>query len=354
MTSLLTEIEEAISRGTPETRAKALSHATDVLVRGRYDEGQIWVFGEVISRLMDELEESARAALSKVLSTSTNAPKSVVRRLALDNSIRVAGPVLQHSNRVDRSALVEVVNSKGQDHLLAVTRRGSVDKALTDVLVRRGNREVVSTLVNNKGAELSEFGFLHLVRRTANDSIVAAALGLRQDIPRHVFQQLIAKASEEVRRKLASERIDLGSVIDDAVSDATARLHAKFGPASSDYFQAKRAVRALRDQGRLNEDQLLQLAQERRFYDTTVALATLCDVPPHIVERALSNDDRETILILAKARNFSWQTAMALLFLGAPEQRMTGQALDQLEAEYSFLSQETSQEVLHVYRTRKG
>lgn len=353
MSSLLTEIEDAMSRGTPESRARALSHATDILVRGRYDEDQIWVFGEVISRLMDELEENARAALSKTLASSPNAPKSVVSRLALDNSIRVAGPVLQHSERVGRSALVEVVNTKGQDHLLAVARRKSIDSVLTDALVRRGDREVVSTLVNNKGAEISEFGFLHLVRRTANDSIIAEALGLRQDIPRHVFQQLIAKASEEVRRKLAGERVDLLPIIDDAVSDATERLHAKFGPASAEYFQAKRTVRALREQGRLNESQIHQLAQQRRFYDATVALATLCDVPPHLVERAFSNDDRETILILAKARNFGWPTAMALLFLAAPEQRMTGQALDRLETEYSFLSVETSQEVLHVYRTRR-
>lgn len=353
MSSLLTEIEDAISRGTPESRARALAHATDILVRGRYDEDQIWVFGEVISKLMDELEESARCALSKTLATSANAPKSVMSRLALDNSIRVAGPVLRHSDRIARSALVEVVNTKGQDHLLAVAQRKSVDTILTDTLVRRGDREVVSTLVNNKGAELSEFGFLHLVRRTANDSIVAEALGLRQDIPRHVFQQLIAKAAEEVQRKLVSERVDLVGAIDEAVSEATERLHAKFGPASSEYFQAKRTVRALRDQGRLNENQIHHLAQQRRFYDTTVALATLCDVPPHLVERAFSNDDRETILILAKERNFGWPTAMALLFLGAPEQRMTGQALERLETEYSFLSVETSREVLHVYRNRK-
>jgi hypothetical protein len=40
------------------------------------------------------------------------------------------------------------------------------------------------------------FGFLHMIERSEDDSILAEQLGLREKIPRHLFQQLIAKASE--------------------------------------------------------------------------------------------------------------------------------------------------------------
>jgi uncharacterized protein (DUF2336 family) len=353
MNSLLANIESTISRGTPQTRAKALEHATNLLIAGKYNEDEIWIFGELISKLMEELEERARAVLSRRMSASSNAPFQVMRRLALDDSINVAGPALQFSEKVDPSTLIETATTKGQRHLMAVARRRSVDQPVTDILVRRGDRDVVVALVDNGGASFSEFGFLHLLTRSINDSIIAEHLGTRRDIPRHIFQQLIAKASEEVRRKLISERGDLVAEINSTVIDATERLHAKFGPASKEYFQAKRTVRSLREQGRLDEKQLHAFALQDKIYEATVALAVLCNLPVHMVETALRNGDYETTLLLAKALDLSWTTAMAMLFLAAPDQRISGSKLDQLKSEYSFLNVETSQEVLQVYRSRK-
>ena len=59
---------------------------------------------------------------------------------------------------------------------------------MTDELVRRGNREVVHSVATNNGARFSDFGFLHMIKRSEGDSILAEHLGLRQEIPRHVFQ----------------------------------------------------------------------------------------------------------------------------------------------------------------------
>jgi len=82
-----------------------------------------------------------------------------------------------------------------------------VPRALvTDVLVTRGNREVVNSVANNAGARFSGSGFLHMIKRAEGDSILAEQLGLRKDIPRHLFQQLIAKASDDVKKRLEQER----------------------------------------------------------------------------------------------------------------------------------------------------
>src|SRR6202048_2273645 len=90
----LRELNEAILNGSPESRARALWHATDILIEGRYTEDQIWVFGEVIGRLSDEIEQAARAKLAKRLPQSRHAPFKFVMILAFDDSIDVAGPVL--------------------------------------------------------------------------------------------------------------------------------------------------------------------------------------------------------------------------------------------------------------------
>src|SRR5476651_2698884 len=77
--SFLQEIDEAILQGSAESRARALWHATDLLIAGRYTEDQIWMFGEVIGRLADEIEVAARARLAKRLAQTANAPINVVK-----------------------------------------------------------------------------------------------------------------------------------------------------------------------------------------------------------------------------------------------------------------------------------
>ena len=81
--------------------------------------------------------------------------------------------------------------------------------------------------------------------------------GQRSDIPRPIFQQLIAKASYEVRKKLERERPEMATKVQALVTDVTSQLHSVFGPASADYFREK-AVSALHRYGNLREDDIFE------------------------------------------------------------------------------------------------
>src|SRR6202023_2406665 len=204
--SFLQDLDEAISRGTPESRARALWHATDLLIAGRYSDDEIWTFGEVIGRPPDEIEVAARAQLARRLARFDKAPVNIIHKLPFYDSIDVAGPVLQESERLETYALVANVCTKSQPHLLAISKRKSIEETVTDVLVTRGDREVLNSVAKNDGARFSDFGFLHMIQRAEGDSILAEQLGLREDIPRQLFQQLIAKASDDVKKRLERER----------------------------------------------------------------------------------------------------------------------------------------------------
>jgi uncharacterized protein (DUF2336 family) len=352
--SFLQELEEAVSRGSAESRLRALWHATDLLIAGRYTEDEIWIFGEVIGRLADGIEVAARAQLAKRLLRTDNASINLVKKLAFDNSIEVAGPMLQHSTRLDAKTLVSNIRTKSQSHLLAITKRHSLPIVVTDELVTRGNREVVNSVATNSGARFSDFGFLHMIKRSEADSILAEQLGLRKDIPRHIFQQLIAKASDDVRRKLEWERPDLLDQIQTSVIDVTGALQSKFGPASMSYFNAKKLVAARHGRGDLNESSILEYARFHKFEETTVGLSILCSLPVDVVERALLDSSREMIMILGKALNFEWVTTMSLLFLAAKDHRISALDLDHMREEFSRLNTETSRTVLRFYKSRKN
>ena len=352
--SFLHDLDDAIVKGSAESRLRGLWHATDLLIAGRYSDNEIWIFGEVIGRLAAEIEVVARAKLARRLAHTNNAPTNVVRKLAFDDCIEVAGPVLQHSERLDAKALIANIRSKSQEHLLAISKRKLLAESVTDELVTRGNQEVANSVATNSGARFSSFGFLHMVKRSERDSILAEQLGLRKDIPRHIFHQLIAKASDDVKKKLKHERPDLAEHIHTSVTDITGELQSKFGPASQGYFRAKRTVGAQHRYGNLNEQSVLEYARLHKFEEATVGLSLLCSLPVEVVERALLDDKREMTLVLAKALEFSWETTMSLLFLGSKDHRISAGNLDNLKEEFSYLSAETSQSVLRFYQSRKS
>ena len=351
--SYLEELDNAISLGTRETRLQALWHATDLMITGQFSDEQIWTFGEVIQLLAQEIEVAARSRLATKLSSFDRAPANVVGRLASDDSIAVAGPLLQHSRVLSSDSLVENARIKSQDHLLAISKRTSLPSEVTDVLVVRGNAQVANSVARNGGAAFSSSGFLHLLKRSENDSILAESLGSRGDIPRHVFQQLIAKASQEVRRKLQHERPDLADQVKLAVTDVTGSLHLKFGPASKDYFVAKRLAGIVFEQRQLTEAKMLEYAQARKFDEAVVGLSLLCKLPVNITERALTDVTGDLLLVLTKALHFSWETTMALLFLAARDHRLSSRALEGKRKDFEKLTLDSALAVMEFYQSRK-
>jgi uncharacterized protein (DUF2336 family) len=352
--SFLQELDDAVLRGTPESRARALWHTTDLLIAGRYSDDEIWTLGEVIGRLADEIEVAARAQLAKRLARFDKAPVNIIHKLAFDDSIDVAGPVLRESERLEAPALVANVCTKGQSHMMAISQRKTIEETVTDVLVTRGNLEVVSSVVNNNGARFSDFGFLHMIQRADGDSILAEQLGLRKDIPRQLFQQLIAKASDNVKKRLELARPTMSDELRSSVTEVTGDLQSKFGPSSRSYFVAKRVVTKQHQLGNLNEGSISGYAVSQRLDEVTIGLSLLCELPGDVIERALVDRNREMLLVLTKALNFSWATTMAVLFLGAKDHRITAQDLNRLENEYRCLNVETSRSVLKLYQSRKN
>jgi uncharacterized protein (DUF2336 family) len=352
--SFLRDLDEAVLRGTAERRMRALWHTTDLMITGRYSDEEIWTFGEVIGRLADEIEVAARAQLARRLASFDNAPVNIIHKLAFDDSIEVAGPVLRQSERLDEEALVDNAKTKNQPHLLAISERKSLTEAVTDVLVTRGNWDVVNSVANNDGARFSEFGFLHMIKRAEGDSILAEQLGLRKDIPRHLFQQLIAKASEDVRKRLERERPDMIEQIQSSVTEVAGALQSRLGPVSRSYFVAKRLVTTQHRLGNLGENSIFGYARSHRIDEVTIGLSLLCSLPGDVIERALLDKNREMLLILAKALDFSWTTTMSLLFLGAKDHRIIAQDLEDLENEFGRLNVATSLSVLECYRSRKN
>src|SRR5579871_5049999 len=135
--SLIDELEATLATGNVQHRLKILQQVTDLFIAGsrRYSGAEIAVFDDVLTRLATEIETKARAKLSRSIAELSNAPPRLVRRLAFDDAITVAAPVLVASPQLSDADLIENAATKSQDHLYAIAQRLKLSEAVTDVLV---------------------------------------------------------------------------------------------------------------------------------------------------------------------------------------------------------------------------
>jgi uncharacterized protein (DUF2336 family) len=353
--SLIDDLEDILASKDISRRAEILRRVTDLFVvgSGNFSEDQVELFDDVMGKLLENIERSARAQFGRRLAKLSDAPPNAIRALASDDSIEVAGPVLLRSERLDDDALIETARTKGQGHLLAISGRRVLGEAVTDILVERGNRAVVSSTTGNRGAQFSDFGFSTLVKKARDDGDLAVCVWSRPDIPRQQLVKLFVEASQAVKSQLAQTDPRRTELIRVAVAEASDQIQATAREGSDDFSKVMSYVSSLYAAGKLDEPQLHAFANERSFDKVTVALSLLCDLPIGLVERAFVQKQTEQILVLAKAINLSWVTTVALLLLRAGVSRSSPQQLDRCFASFSRLQPKTAQTALQFYRMRE-
>ncbi len=352
--SLVDELERALAAGTNAQRITMLSRITDLFLEGasRYSAGQINLFDEVIVKLVATIEAKARAKLASRLAPVHDAPPGVIRLLAFDDDIEVARTVLTASERLAETDLIANAYEKSQQHLVAIAERKSLSEAVTEVLVARGNRQVVHAVAKNTGARFSDAGFRMLVKRSSGDDALAMQVGGRRDLPRQHFLRLLQEASASVRERLAAENPAAGAAVETVLSEVVGGIRSEARKVSPDHAAARARVETLHREGRLGEPEVHGFARERRFEETAIALSLLCDLEIDLVERALLDQGHDVVLVTAKLAGFSSTTAKAILLLKAADRGMSAQDLDQALTSYARLQAETARRVLGFYRTR--
>ncbi|QWG21888.1 DUF2336 domain-containing protein [Bradyrhizobium sediminis] len=354
--SLLDELQTTLAHGTVARRVETLRKVTDLFINGAvdYSDEQIGLFDDVFQCLMEHIETSARALLANRLASIDTAPTGTIRALAFDDIIEVAAPVLSRSERLDDETLIETARNKSQAHLLAISIRRVLSGAVTDVLVLRGNDEVIHSTVNNPGAEFSERGFTRLVHRAESDDGLATCLGMRPTIPRHLYLKLIAKASATVRERLEAAHPRQAGEVPTAVREATRRARSAPVAITRQTEIAHALVKSLYADGRLDESQVATFAEAGKFDETNAALAALANVPVAIAEDMMLETRAEGVMILAKVGGFSWSTVKAIINMRDDLSGMEPADLQACKVTYERLRPSTAQQVLRFHRMQQN
>ena len=352
--SLIDEVISTVATGSVTQRLRVLQRVTDLFVAGSrsYSSEQIALFDDLLQQLAADIEVHARAKLANRLATVSSGPPKVIRSLAFDDEIAVAGPVLVHSQQLSDADLVENATNKSQKHLLAIAQRLKLSEVVTDVLVERGDRQVVHKVAKNKGARFSLAGYGKLTTRARHDRQLTLTLGQRSDIPRQYFLKLLETASANVRAKLEAANPQAAAAIRDTVDDVATAMQHDARKASHEYITAARDANHRFNAHTITEANVHAPAHAQEFERTVVALSKFGRFPVDMVERALLDEGADMILILAKAAGCSWTTARELLVMYHAKRNFTPDDLTRAFERYKKLSEDTARNIVKFHGRR--
>lgn len=352
--SVITELENAIASGSTEKRVETLRRVTDLFLyeADHLDETQVAVFDDVLCRLIKRIEIKALVELSGRLAPIDYAPIEVIQRLARNDEIAVAAPVLTQSPRLTSSDLVEIAGSKSQKHLLAISVRSELEEAVTDALLDRRDREVTHALACNAGARFSENGFSAMVHDAEDDASLAEELGQRIDIPPRLLRGLVLKATEAVRAKLLAHAPPLTKREVERVLGKVSNEVARKATTTRDFTRAQQNILLMKREGRLNEAALLEFANRRLYEQMVAALSMLSAASIDLIAALMQSGRSGGLLIPCKVADLSWPTVAVLLQNRFAHHTVSEADLAQAKEDYRKLSHASAQRTLRFWEVR--
>jgi uncharacterized protein (DUF2336 family) len=355
-TSLIPGLDEIVRHGDSKRLAGACRRITELFLQGAGNlrSDHVDLFDGILIDLVPHTEIAARADLAERLSLLDNAPRALVGQLAREDEILIAGPLLRRSPAIDEWALLEIAGLKGQGHLLAMSERPALPPNLTDVIVRRGDREVVRRAAGNAGAEFSQAGYSALIRRASQDGVLTLAVGQRDDLSEEQLKDLLAGSMDIIRRRLFEVvKPTRQAAIKQAMSEISEAVEVV--ESRRDFARAQRTILALLDAGELNETALLGFAKSYKYQESVAALSAMSGVQIATLDRLIEGDRYDPILIVGKTIGLEWPTVRALILLRLGPNRVPSPAdLEGARVNFARLMPSTAERVVNFWQTRQS
>jgi uncharacterized protein (DUF2336 family) len=356
VTSLIPGLEEIVRGNDPGRRAEAARRIAELFLAGAdgFKPEHVEFFDGILIGLVPHTELPLRAELAERLSLVGNAPPNLVGQLAREDEIAIAGPLLRRSPVIDEQLLIEIAREKGQEHLLAMAERPTLSTDITDVIVRRGDSDVVRRAAGNAGAAFSSSGYAALIGRASRDAVLTLAVGQRDDLSNDQLKELLEGSIDVVRHRL----LDVAKPARQAaIREAMDDISGLMAPVlrRRNFEPAQRTVLALHAAGNLSEIALIDFAKSHKYEESIATLSAMSGVHIGTLDRLISGDRYDPILIVSKTIGLEWATVRALILLRLGPNRVPSAAdIEGARVNFARLMPSTAERVVNFWKARQA
>jgi uncharacterized protein (DUF2336 family) len=353
--SKLDELIALAREPSSERRRELLREVTDLFfsTSGPHGPQEMSLFDGVLSTLSAEMEEHVRAELSERIAEAEVAPAELVRGLAQDPSVAVAGPVLAGSTSLTEDDLLEVARTRGQAHLRLISSRADLSEAVSDTVVERGDDETLGVLLRNAEAPLSRQAAETVVDRAVNNPALHGAVVDRQTLPIDLLNEMYFVVEAQLRERILARNAEIDPAqLEEALANSRLKLAARDGAMPSDYADAVAHVRALKAKGGMTPSVLASLLRHGERTRFVVALSELSGVDFHTARRIIDTQSLDALAIICKASGFDRALFLTFAILILDPAKSMGLA-EEYGRRYAELPQDTALRTLRFWRMRR-
>lgn len=265
------------------------------------------IAGDLLLELLVEAEPWARELCSRRLQYMTQAPKRLLRFLALDVP-SVSDLILAENKGLDDSDLREVIVSGGMTHRAAVAVREDIGPSVATAIAESGDVRAMELLLKNRQAVLSDRAVDVIVSASRESKVLVPLLVDREEIrPAHALAMFWWCGHDERVKILRRFSADRGLLIE-GCSDIFKTI-AKQGIDDPIFKKAMQVIeRRQRNRRALEKSQFESLEEairHSRDVGVTIELSNeisnLAGIRPETGTRIFNDEGGEGLAILCKA-----------------------------------------------------
>lgn len=198
-----TDVVRLLSEPSAENRAEAARKVGDYFVQNTPTGAERALAEDIFRALVKDAEVRVRKALSDTLKESPDLPRDLARALAADVN-DVSLPMIASSTVLDDDDLLDIIASQDSERQLAIAKRSVISAGIADALVDQGDEAVVSTLVGNEGAKISDSTFSRVLDKFADNDKIKEPLVKREKLPLVIAERLVSMVTETLRDHLVT------------------------------------------------------------------------------------------------------------------------------------------------------
>lgn len=159
------------------------------------------LIGDILTRLLRDFGTAVRRDLAIRLARLDRAPREAVVALANDES-EVAAPLLRHSRVLRDLDLIEIVRCRSRRHHLSIALRDRVGEAVSHALAATGDEAVITSLLANETARISDATLADLVEDARRIDGYRDPLVRREDLSEPLAKRLYGFVSSDLRERI--------------------------------------------------------------------------------------------------------------------------------------------------------
>lgn len=254
---------------------------------------------DALEKLAEDQVPRVRRIIAEEIKDAVNIPVEIVRKLANDLEISVAGPILEFSPLLSDTDLLEVIAcGQVKGTLDFIAKRQSVSSEVSDAVVATLDVSAVSTLLNNENAQIREDTLDFIIDNAHDVETWHEPMTMRSELSLRALRRIAGFVAFSILADL-SDRSDLDvetqAFLKKKIRSRIETEETLEADLSEEANKTRLEVSQAAREGRLDASFVSEAIECGQRDVIVEALAVLGNLPPDAVEKILRSKDGKPI-----------------------------------------------------------